>query len=1454
MQERRKLGALHCFSVHRVAKLAAQRMAELEGQLVARGRAREESLHGMVTHTQRAWSTHLLLRSARAPLRPAFRGWAEARASAAWEAARRRRSLELLARDAKQELLRCLLLWHWVQERSHARRQLSARLSGAFERRSWRQKQVLCQLLAAWRRRLCHRGWVSVLGRARPLNQAWFWAWRLASRRAARRQAGGLLAFQRHSLRGAWLTWRWRIQLARSVRHLARGLPREASAASFLLAWRMDARSTARLRHWQSTSRYLAEGREECRRRGVLLACIAAWRLRLAQHLRQVELQRANASRVLSAWHAAAQSRRLARERTAEREILVAQLGRLSAHRRRWARRALSCWRSAAQRFRAATARRRSRLLRCAFHALRGVHALGLWARERETARKQYLSRLSSARFQHAAALFHAWHLRSLRRRVLRLPHGFQRQGLTTAVLTCWRSHTRLRHSAARRPFPRDFAALVLRLWRRTAGRLARRLEASAPRQAPFLLELMVRWAAEARRSSHLRRGLSWAAAAWRSRALWRAWESWSRQPLVRRQRDALTRARRWMVETVSARNSQCLLRALLGMQQYAQRKRQARSLQSFSRPRGYSWLLSSAWHAWLRCTQKGAISRRAGLRAVRLAALAAVCRAWRGAVAEARRSGLDARSEELAERLQSVELLHVKFRTWLDSSLREQLQHRERHACRQSLRSALLAWQGLAQAQRRSTCLQKLLDRQLGKSAWTAIFLWRLAVVQSRRVRTSLTLASLQRLRSTLLAWRDLLRARRCTACLQTLLDKEFCRSLGTMLFLWHSVARRKRSGAASAALASLQLDASAGAKCCVRPFWLGVWVAAEASGLRWSKFFDSRLPPVCVWVHGILGVGGMARLAGAVAPGPAVRPWFPGGDKRRSDLAHPKLQEPGVQIQAKLGKRFPAGTRRNTGVDLMDFELCITGLDGSELRVECREDMLGRELLRIVRDHLPLKPGCCVQLGVGGAKVLANKTLGAQNLRSDTLVTYAYARVSVKEALQGLQGEVDAEEALYGVTHLSLGPFSEHILQGVTLPSSLQSLVLGEDFNGRLQGVAFPRDLHSLTFGSRFNRGLEGVALGSLASLTLGKDFNQSLLGVLPDSLQDLTLGDGFNQSLDGVQLPSLQSLTFGQEFNQPLPELPNTLVSLTFGWAFDRSLEGVSLPSSLQRLTFGIGFNQFLQNVAFPSGLQELTLGYEFNQPLKRVSLPDSLQRLVFGNNFNQTLQGVRLPISLQELTFGYNFNQSLQGVTLPDFLQNLTFGYNFNQTLEGMMLPTSLQSLTFGKEFNQHLLGVTFPSSLSSLTFSSAFQDIMHGVQLPRSLQSLAFDRSFNQRLEGDLLLNASLQHLTFGWSFNQSLHRLTLPESLQTLTFDWSFNHGLHGVRFPSGLQSLIFGRQFNQPLQGVTLPDNLKSLTFGDSFNIRMHGVTLPSGLQSLTFGRQFNQSLQEVVLPTCEA
>ena len=91
-------------------------------------------------------------------------------------------------------------------------------------------------------------------------------------------------------------------------------------------------------------------------------------------------------------------------------------------------------------------------------------------------------------------------------------------------------------------------------------------------------------------------------------------------------------------------------------------------------------------------------------------------------------------------------------------------------------------------------------------------------------------------------------------------------------------------------------------------------------------------------------------------------------------------------------------------------------------------------------------------------------------------------------------------------------------------------------------------------LTFDTGFNHSLEGVRLpSSLQTLTFGRSFNQSLEGVtLPSSLQTLTFGNKFNQSLEGVTLPS-------------------TLKTLTFGGKFNQSLDGVTFPDSLQTLSF-------------------------------------------------------------------------------------------------------------------------------------------------------------------------------------------------------------------------------------------------------------------------------------------
>jgi hypothetical protein len=52
---------------------------------------------------------------------------------------------------------------------------------------------------------------------------------------------------------------------------------------------------------------------------------------------------------------------------------------------------------------------------------------------------------------------------------------------------------------------------------------------------------------------------------------------------------------------------------------------------------------------------------------------------------------------------------------------------------------------------------------------------------------------------------------------------------------------------------------------------------------------------------------------------------------------------------------------------------------------------------------------------------------------------------------------------------------------MEGVLLPSSLQSLKFGDDFNQSLEGVTFPSGLQSLTFGSKFNQRLNGVSLPS-------------------------------------------------------------------------------------------------------------------------------------------------------------------------------------------------------------------------------------------------------------------------------------------------------------------------------------------------------------------------------------
>ena len=255
---------------------------------------------------------------------------------------------------------------------------------------------------------------------------------------------------------------------------------------------------------------------------------------------------------------------------------------------------------------------------------------------------------------------------------------------------------------------------------------------------------------------------------------------------------------------------------------------------------------------------------------------------------------------------------------------------------------------------------------------------------------------------------------------------------------------------------------------------------------------------------------------------------------------------------------------------VDLIGLHvLCLNG-DGCSLSLS--PSTLGLELRTMVSEQLPTKKGAKLVLYHLASPLMLQKTLQEQGIEGKTArLSCTYVPTDLYAACKHLQGlqVSDACFALDGVTQIG-GCTSVASLR--SRPESLQSLTfIGQRLDESLDGVTLPSNLQSLTFGDEFNQSLDGVTLPSnLQSLTFGGAFNQSLEGVtLPSNLQSLTFGDWFNQSLDRVTLPSnLQSLTFGYEFNQSLDRvtLPSNLQSLTFGKRFNQSLDGVTLPSGL------------------------------------------------------------------------------------------------------------------------------------------------------------------------------------------------------------------------------------------------------------------------------------------------
>ncbi len=278
----------------------------------------------------------------------------------------------------------------------------------------------------------------------------------------------------------------------------------------------------------------------------------------------------------------------------------------------------------------------------------------------------------------------------------------------------------------------------------------------------------------------------------------------------------------------------------------------------------------------------------------------------------------------------------------------------------------------------------------------------------------------------------------------------------------------------------------------------------------------------------------------------------------------------------------------------------LCLTG-EGFNFKLD--KSTLGYKVQQMVSTQLPGREGAKIVLHHMCAKLVLAKSLEQQGIvRKTATLSCTYVPTDLYLAWCCVQGfpTPEAEYALEGLASLKVRTPGQYLFH---LPKSLRSLILDQPQTYfrcvHLCKITLPSSLQNLTFGQEFNQRLENVSL--------------------PSSLQNLTFGEDFNQSLENVTLPSsLQSLTFGREFNRSLENvtLPSSLLDLTFGQKFNQSFDNVTLPSSLQNLTFGEDFSQSLERVTFPSTLESLEILKEFEQIPWAASCPN-LRRLVIGS---------------------------------------------------------------------------------------------------------------------------------------------------------------------------------------------------------------------------------------------
>ena len=161
---------------------------------------------------------------------------------------------------------------------------------------------------------------------------------------------------------------------------------------------------------------------------------------------------------------------------------------------------------------------------------------------------------------------------------------------------------------------------------------------------------------------------------------------------------------------------------------------------------------------------------------------------------------------------------------------------------------------------------------------------------------------------------------------------------------------------------------------------------------------------------------------------------------------------------------------------------------MDGSTFELQVDNDATVEDMYRYTSEKIGLKPGRKLLLTSGCtfldySKLLLEQVQGreisfiVQRISLNDFVTSFWSAIEVETKESMTPEDVNTLRAA-AIVSIHFGAGFQKSLEGITLPSSLQTLTIGDDFNQSMAGVALPSSLQSLKFGAAYGRSLSHFA----------------------------------------------------------------------------------------------------------------------------------------------------------------------------------------------------------------------------------------------------------------------------------------------------------------------------------------------------------------------------------------